>query len=401
MVRRLCRSSLSTAFLLTCIAVSACNRGPPAPPPRPTPDVTTVVATPRDVPVTFEFVAQTQSSQLVNIQARVSAFLDRRVYTEGDVVKAGQVLFLMDPKPLQAQVDASQAALNNMLAAEEVARANLDRTKPLTAQNALSQKDLDDANGNYLSAKANSDQARAQLDSAKLNLSYATITSPINGITGSAIVADGTYVGTNNSQLTTVAALNPMWVIFSLSETEALRYADETAKGTLKSPPEGAYDVEVILADGSVFPNKGRITFSDPSFSSQTGTFSIRAQVENSKGVLRPNQFVRARLVGAVRPHAQTIPQRAVHQGPKGHFVWVIGADNKAHMRAITVGQWIGEDWLISSGLEPNSVVIVDGSLALTEGAPVNAKPLPVAAVASPAVVTKPVATKTEPAKKR
>lgn len=379
------RRCTSVAGVIAAVILSACNRNPPAPPSRPTAEVTTVVASPRDIPVTFEFVAQTQSSQSVNIQARVSGFLDKRVYTEGDVVRAGQVLFRMDPKPLQAQVDASQAALNNAQAALDVAKFNLDRIKPLSAQNALSQKDLDDANGQYLSSKANVDQARAQLESAKLNLSYATITSPITGVTGSAIVADGTYVSTNNSQLTTVAVLSPMWVTFSLSEAEALRYREDVERGTLRRPPNGQYTIEVVLADGSVFPETGRITFADPAYNSQTGTFTVRVQLANPQGLLRPYQFVRARLKGAVRPNAQSVPLRTVQQGPKGHFVWVVGKDNTVQMRPITVGQWQGDDWLISDGLEPNAVVVVDGALTLAPGAAVKPRPLdvPQAAAAS------------------
>jgi membrane fusion protein (multidrug efflux system) len=352
------------------------------------PDVTTVMATPRDIPMTFEYLAQTQSSQSVNIQARVSGFLDKRVYTEGDVVRAGQVLFLMDPKPLQAQVDAAQAQLNNVQAALDVAKFNLDRIKPLSEQNAMSQKDLDDANGQYLSSKANVDQARANLEAAKLNLSYATITSPITGVTGNAVVADGTYVSTSNSQLTTVAALSPMWVTFSLSEAEALRYREDIERGTLKRPPGGQYTVEIVLADGTVFPETGRITFADPGFNSQTGTFSVRVQVANPQGLLRPYQFVRVRLKGASRPNAQAVPLRAVQQGPKGHFVWVVGKDNKVDMRPVTVGAWIGEDWLITGGLDPNSIVVIDGALTLTAGVTVKPQPLAAtaAAVASAAV---------------
>jgi membrane fusion protein (multidrug efflux system) len=372
-------------------ALAACGRGTPPPPARPTPEVTTVTVNPRDIPVTFEFVAQTQSSQSVNIQARVSGFLDKRVYTEGDVVKAGQVLFLMDPKPLKAQVDAAQAQLNNAQAALDVAKFNLDRTRPLAQQNALSQKDLDDANGQYLSSKANVDAAQANLESAKLNLSYATITSPITGVTGSAIVADGTYVSSSNSQLTTVSLLTPMWVTFSLSEAEALRYRDEVQRGLLKRPPDEHYTVEIVLADGSVFPETGRITFADPAYNSQTGTFTVRVQLANPQGVLRPNQFVRARLKGAVRPHALAVPLRAVQQGPKGHFVWVVGKEGAVEMRPVTVGSWIGDEWQVTSGLEPGSVVVVDGALTLTSGASVKTRPLQVveAPAASAAAPTK------------
>jgi membrane fusion protein, multidrug efflux system len=351
------------------VLLAACGRGTPAPPARPTPEVTTVTAAPRDIPLTFEYLAQTQSSQSVNIQARVSGFLDKRVYTEGEVVRAGQVLFLMDPKPFQAQVDAAQAQLNNAQAALDVARFNLDRVKPLAAQNALSAKDLDDANGNYLSAKANVDAARANLESAKLNLSYTTITSPITGITGSAVVADGTYVSASNSQLTTVAALSPVWVTFSLSEGEMLRYREDIERGTLRRPAGNQYQVDIVMADGTVFPETGRITFADPAFNSQTGTFSVRVQVANPQGLLRPNQFVRVRLKGAVRPDAQAVPLRAVLQGPKGHYVWLVGKDNSVEMRTVSVGTWIGDEWLITGGLDPASVVVVDGALTLTQGA--------------------------------
>ena len=376
------RPTVSVPVLIAVALLEACGRQAPAPPTRPTPEVSTVVAAPRDIPLTFEYLAQTQSSQSVNIQARVSGFLDKRVYTEGDVVRAGQVLFLMDPKPLQAQVDAAQAQLNNAQAALDVAKFNLDRIKPLSEQKAMSQKDLDDANGQYLSSKANVDQARANLEAAKLNLSYATITSPITGVTGNAIVADGTYVSSSNSQLTTVAALSPMWVTFSLSEAEALRYREDIERGTLKRPAGGLYTVEIVLADGAVFPETGRITFSDPGFNSQTGTFSVRVQVANPQGLLRPSQFVRVRLKGATRPNAQAVPLRAVQQGPKGHFVWVVGKENTVDMRPVAVGQWIGDDWLITGGLDPNSVVVVDGTLTLTPGAAVKPRPLAATAVA-------------------
>jgi len=369
---------------------------------RPAPDVTTVVATPHDVPVSFEFVAQTQSSHLVNIQARISGFLDKRVYTEGEVVKAGQVLFQMDPKPLIAQVDASKAALTNAQAALEVSRANLERIKPLAKLNALSQQDLDNANGQFLTSKANVDQAQANLDAANLNLSYATITSPIAGITGNAMVTDGTFVSSSNSQLTTVSVLSPMWVNFSLSEAQALRYRHDVESGALRRPADDNYTVEVVLADGTVFPYKGRITFAQPYFDPQTGTFSIRAQLVNPQGVLRPNQFVRARLIGAVRPNAQAVPKRAVVQGPKGHFVWVVGAENKVAIRPVTVGPWVAEDWIITDGLQPDSVVVVDGIVLLAEGMVVKPQPLAPPAVATaappaPAAGSKPAALFTGP----
>lgn len=337
-------------------------------------EVTAVTVAPRDVPVSVEYVAQTQSSHQVNIQARVSGFLDRRVYTEGAIVKAGQVLFLMDKKPFQAQVDGSVAALARQKAALETARLNLERTRPLAAQNALSQKDLDDATGSFESSAASVEQAKSQLETAQLNLSYCTITSPVTGITGAALQQDGAYINQQNSQLTTVSVLSPIWVNFSLSENEMQRYRDQVARKMLIPPKNGNYEVDIIMVDGSLFPHKGRITFAAPSYDAQTGTFLIRVNVDNPGGILRPNQYVRARLKGAIRPKAIVVPQRAVQQGAKGHFVWVVSKDGKAEQRPVTVGEWYGNDWFVTEGLRAGDRVVVDGGLTLQPGAPVTVK---------------------------
>jgi membrane fusion protein (multidrug efflux system) len=333
-----------------------------------------MTVTARDVPVTFEYVAQAQSSRQVNIQARVSGFLERRVYTEGSLVKEGQVLFLMDAKPFQVQVEAQEAALARQRAALEVARADLERTKPLTAANALSQKDLDDANGQFLGTSAAVEEAKARLETAKLNLSYCTIVSPVTGITGAAQLHDGTYVSPLNSLLTTVAVLSPIWVNFSLSENEVHALRQQIATGRLRPPKDGLYDVEVILVDGSLFPHKGRITFAAPSFSAETGTFLVRASVLNPDGVLRPNAYVRARISGAVRPNAIVVPQRALQQGSEGQFVWVVDGEGKARPRPVEVGRWQGSDWLITEGLLAGDQVVVDGTMALHAGAAVVVK---------------------------
>jgi membrane fusion protein (multidrug efflux system) len=337
--------------------------------------VAAVTVAARDVPVSYEFVAQTQSSRQVNIQARVSGFLEKRVYTEGSMVKEGQVLFLMDAKPFQVQVDAQAAALARQQASLEVARADLERTKPLAAQDALSQKDLDDATGQYLAAAAAVEEAKARLETAKLNLSYCTIVSPVTGITGAAQLQDGTYVSPLNSLLTTVAVLSPIWVNFSLSENELTTFREQVAKGEIRQPEDGSYVVEVILVDGSLFPHRGRITFAAPSFSAQTGTFLLRASVLNPEGILRPNAFVRVRLTGAVRPNAIVVPQRAVQEGSEGHFVWVVDKEGKARPRPVEVGRWHGSDWLVSEGLRSGDQVVVDGALGLHAGVSVVVKP--------------------------
>jgi membrane fusion protein (multidrug efflux system) len=339
------------------------------------PVVLTMTVTSHDVPVSVEYVAQTESSQLVNIQARVSGFLDKRLYTEGAVVKQGQVLFQMDDKPFKAQLNQANAALAQQEAALETTRLNLNRVKPLVEQNALSQKDLDEATGQYQSAAAAVEQAKAQVETQKLNLSYTTITSPITGISGSAQQSDGTYISQQNSLLTTVEALSPIWVNFSISENEMQRYRDQVAKGLLLAPKDHSYEVEVLLVDGSVFPYKGRITFAEPSYNVQTGTFLIRASVDNPKGVLRPNQYVHVRLKGAIRPNAILIPQRSVQQGAKGQYVWVVRKDNTVEQRPVTVGNWHEDQWFILEGLKASDPGVVDGGLLLQSGMKVTVKP--------------------------
>jgi len=377
--------ALVPAVALALPLLAACGKQGPPPLSKGGPvEVAVVTVAPRDVPAVFEYVAQTQSSRQVNIQARVSGFLDKRVYTEGSIVKEGQVLFLMDKKPFQAQVDAAKAQLSKTQAALDVAKSNLARVKPLAQAEALSQKDLDDATGNFESASASVEGAKAQLDTAELNLSYCTITSPVTGISGAAAQADGTYLNQTNSQLTTVAVLSPMWVNFSLSENEVQSFRNQIEKGRLARAPDNSYLVEVVLVDGQVFPFTGRITFTDPAFNAQTGTFLVRASVNNPDGVLRPNQYVRARVKGATRPNAILLPQRAVLQGSRGHFVWVVDKDGKAENRPVSVGDWAGDEWVITEGLRAGERVVVDGGLKLAAGAALNPKPL-AAAAAKPA----------------
>jgi len=367
--------SIALLFVLV-LATGGCRKTPAAAAPAP-PAVAVVTVVPKDEPVSAEFVGQTQSSHLVNIQARVSGFLDKRMYTEGAVVKEGQVLFQMDPKPFQAQLSQTRAALAQAEAAKETARLNLERTRPLTALNALSQKDLDDATGQFQSAAAGVEQAKAQVETAELNLSYTTITTPVTGISSSAKQTDGTYISFQNSLLTTVAVLSPMWVNFSLSENQMQNYRDQAARGLLRMPKDALYTLEIVLVDGSVYPHTAQITFAEPSFNASTGTFLIRGSVANPDGVLRPNQYVRVRVKGAIRPNAILVPQRAVHQGSKGHFVWVVGTDGKAEQRPVTVGDWYGDDWFISEGLKAGDRVVVDGGLTLRPGAAVTVKDAP------------------------
>jgi membrane fusion protein, multidrug efflux system len=360
------------AAILTLAA--GCAKGPEEKAQHKSAEVTVLTVEARDVPVSAEYVAQTQSSRLVNIQARVTGFLDRRVYTEGAMVKEGDTLFLMDRKPFQAQLDQTQAAMARQVAAMETAKANLARVKPLAEMDALSQKDLDDAKGQYESYAAAVDQAKAQVETAKLNLSYTVITSPVTGITSFAQQTEGTYISTQNSLLTTVAVLSPMWVNFSLSENEIQTLRDQEKRGLMRMPKDKNYVVEIILVDGSLYPQTGRITFADSSFNAQTGTFLVRASVDNPKGILMPNQYVRVRVKGAIRPNAILVPQRAIQQSSKGHIVWVV-KEGKAEARPVTAGNWDGDEWFVFEGLKTGEQVVVDGGLLLSPGMPVTVKP--------------------------
>jgi membrane fusion protein (multidrug efflux system) len=335
--------------------------------------VTAVTITPTDTPVDFEFVAQTQSSREVEIRARVAGFLDKRTYREGDPVRTGQTLFQMDRKPFEAALLSAQGQLQQQQARLSVAKQTLARVRPLAAQNAVSQKDLDDAVGNEQQAQAAVLAAEGEVTTAKLNLSYTTIASPLNGLSSFARKQEGSYVTPGESGLLTyVSQINPMWVNFSMSENELLKYRTDVDKGQLRFPRNSEFDVKLVLADGSVFPHRGRISFVDPSFSKETGTFLVRTEVANPEGTLRPGQFVRARVAGAVRPNAILVPRRAVLQGAKGQYVWVIDKDGKARERVVEAADWHGDDMFVTQGLQAGERAVVDGAQRVAPGAPLK-----------------------------
>jgi len=371
------RCALLPLVLVPALMLAGCGKEKPVAVAPPAAQVGVITVKLQDVPLIYEFVGQTESSQQVEIRARVNGFLDQRVYTEGSLVKAGQVMFVMDRKPFQAALDAAQAELAQQQARLTTARKNLARVKPLAERNALSQKDLDDSTGQEQAAAAAVEQARADVTTARLNLGYTTISSPVAGLSSFAKRQPGTYIDPTTSLLTYVAKLDPMRVNFSLSENEVLAIQAGEKDGTLVAPPKGAFQVVVILADGTQFPNYGHIAFADASFNSETGTYLVRAEVSNPNGVLRPGQFVRVKVLGAKRPNAVAVPQEAVIQGQRGQFVWVVGPDNKAQQRVVEVGEWTGNSWVIRSGLKPGEKVVVTGALRLAPGVPVKASDVP------------------------
>lgn len=336
-------------------------------------DVTVLKIDPTDVEVIPQFDGQTVSSRQVVIMARVNGFLDKRIYTEGSMVKAGEVMFQQDPKPFKAQLDAAKGALAAQEARLLTAQQNLARVKPLVALNALSQKDLDDAIGTEKSAVAAVQIARADVETAQLNLGYTTITSPLAGRSSYARVQDGAYVSSSNNLLTYVDQVDPIYVNFSLSENQLLEASGLVESGFLTRPGDMNYVVKLTLADGRDYEHTGRITFTDADFNKSTGTYLLRATLPNPKAELRPGQFVRVSLHGSVAPQAILIPQQAVLQGAKGHFVIVVDKDSKAQIRPVQVGSWYNNQWFIRKGLAAGDVVVIDGMVKLAPGALVKA----------------------------
>jgi membrane fusion protein (multidrug efflux system) len=327
-----------------------------------------------DVPYVGEFVGETESSQEVEIRARVEGFLESISYREGAVVNKGDVLFQMDRKPFEAALAAAQAEMQAQRARLETASANLARVGPLAAEDALSQKDLDDAKGAKDAAVAAVEGARSRVQQAEINLSYTTILSPVTGVTSFARKQPGSFIAPGpDSLLTYVSALDPMRVNFSVSENEQLKFNKMVAEGTLRPANQQKYTVQIVLADGTVVPAPGDITFGDASFSKETGTFLVRAELPNKDGMLRPGQFVRVLMGGPSWVDAIQVPQRAVMQGPQGNFVWVVDAESKAQFRPVTVGPLTDDMWLIAEGLKDGERIVVDGGLKLAPGVPVKA----------------------------
>ncbi len=367
------------------VGLVACDKAPVTPAEtRPAPQVRVAAVQPRDIPFTLSFTAQTESSRQVNIVARVPGFLDRIAYQEGELIKSGQLMFELDKKPFQAQLEAARGALQSQQARFATAESNLARVKPLAAQNALSQSDLDKAQGEFDAAKAAVYSAQATVTQAELNLSYATIRSPLTGVAGRALQRQGAFVNSTaeSANLTYVAAVDPIWVTFSVSQNQAARWTDETRRGLVVPPKNHAYEVDLVLPDGTAFPQRGRISFADPSFSADTGSFQVRAVLPNPKLELRPGMFVTAFLRGATRPNAIVVPQLAVQQGANGHSVYVINAEGIAELRPVIVGDYFGDkDIVINSGLHGGDRVVTEGLLKVVPGQPVQV--LPAAAPAS------------------
>jgi membrane fusion protein (multidrug efflux system) len=343
-------------------------------------EVTTVKLEPKTLPATYEYVGQTTGSKEVEVRARVTGILEKRLFQEGSAVKAGQALFIIDPRPLRAQTAAFEADVNRAQAQKAWAEREAARLKPLAERKAVGQKEADDAMSNAEMRTAELRAAEAKLAEVRLNLAYTSVTAPINGLSSRAPKSEGSLVNANETLLTTISQVDPMWIPFSIAENEQLLINRGVREGRLTLPKDNAFDVQVRLADGSTLDRKGRINFSDTRINPSTGTFEMRAEVTNRDGLLKPGQFVRVKLLGAVRNNALAVPQVAVMDGAQGKYVYVLDKDKDgkdiAAVRPVTLGEWVTQDgvnlWVVESGLKPGEQVIVDGVAKLRPGAPVK-----------------------------
>jgi membrane fusion protein, multidrug efflux system len=362
---------LSYALLLLAAGCKPAAQ-PPAPPP---PSVTVVAAEPRDVPVFYEYVGQTAGYREVEVRARVNGIVLRRNFKEGAAVKRGESLFTIDPEPFQVALARAEADLGVSQARLEQARRDATRLKPVLEAKAVSQKELDDAVSAAQIAAAEVKSAQARVNEAKLNLQYTRVEAPISGVTSRAAVSEGTLVSGANVMLGTVTQVDPMYVIFGIPDREYLAIRRDVEAGRVKLPAGNRFKTTVKLADGTSFPATGQLNFTDVRVNTQTGTSEARAEFANGQNKLRAGEFVRIVLEGAVRTAAIVVPQRAVLEGPKDKFVYVVNAENKVEQRPVQVGAWTTDGWIIDGGVNANERIVVDGVLKIGPGAVVQATP--------------------------
>ena len=356
--------ALSVALLAACSSKEQPAGGPP-PGGMPALPVTVLTMQPTTVETSVEAVAQTEGAREVEIRARVGGILMKRLYEEGATVKAGQALFELDKAPFEVAAAQARAQLAQSKARAEQTVREASRLKGLLAQEAISQREYDTATSDNAAALAAVQAAQASVRQAELNLSWSTVVAPVSGVTGRAAVSEGNLVSTNGL-VTTVVQLNPMWVRFSVSESEL---AGASPGGRFK--PQAVRGVELILPDGSTYPVRGKLNFAASQLSPTLGTLQLRGEFANPDGSLMPGQFVRARLLTGERSGVFKVPQNAVVQTDRGAIVMTADADNKVAPRPVKTGQWTGKDWVILDGLKAGDKVIVDNLIKLRPGAPV------------------------------
>lgn len=343
-----------------------------SPPPAPI-DVKAFVVEAHTIPADFEFVGVAKSSHPVEIMSRVEGYLQSIDYVEGSLVNVGDPLFQIDPRQFEASVIMAEGALEREKAALWRATRSVERIAPLYKKNAASERDLDNAVGTMLAAQASVITAEGNLIKAKLDLSYTKITAPIKGLTGRSAYQPGTLITPNvNGLLTYISVLDPIWVLFSVTNSDLLKLNAQKQTDKILVPEQKDYTVTLTLSDGSAFPYSGKVNFLSPILDPKTGTMTVRAQFPNPQNELLPGAFVKAKVIGAMRPNAIIVPQTAVFQGSGGMFVFVINSDNTVSKRKVQTGDWYQNYWVIENGLTIGEKIIAEGVNRIDDGIKVN-----------------------------
>jgi membrane fusion protein (multidrug efflux system) len=364
---------LAPALVLAC-SLAACDRGDAAAraAQAPSPPVAVAArvreAVPQDVPIVLEAVGQVQGSKEVEIRARVSGILLKQLYNEGQLVKAGAPLFQIDPAPYEIALAQAQAQLAQERARQEQTGREANRLKDLARERVISQKEFDDAVSAQKLSAASLQAAEANVRQAELNLSYTRVTAPVSGVTGRIARSEGSLVtaGQDSSLLTTLIQVEPAWVRFSVSESDLAKVAGG------KLTPGAGQDIRLVLPDESLYPLKGRLNFAATQIDSRLATQELRAEFANPKVRLLPGQFVRVRITAGTYRNAFLVPQSAVFQNEKGHYLFVLDGERRAQIRPVQTGDWSGANWLVLAGLKAGDRVVLDNLLKLRPGVPVN-----------------------------
>lgn len=364
------RALIAAAALLP-LSLSACSsEQPQAMPP---PQVEVVVVRTEPVPNVIELPGRVQAVRTAEVRARVTGIVGELLYREGSDVRAGQPLFAIDPREMQANLAAVQATLQRAEASAVNARQDVERYRPLLKDQAISKQEYDTAVARLNTAEADVLQARAQVASGKLSLSYATVTAPISGRASRAQVTEGALVSaTEGTLLTTIEQTSPVFVNFAQASSDILALRRQIESGELQVPAFDRVQVELELEDGSRFSQTGRLDFLDLALDESTGSAALRAEFPNPGGLLLPGQFVRARIFAGTRRDAILVPQRAVNVGPQGGTVMVVNAENLAEARPVKLGDLRDENWVVTGGLKPGDRVIVAGLQKIQPGKPVQ-----------------------------
>ncbi|MEO7934611.1 MAG: efflux RND transporter periplasmic adaptor subunit [Chthoniobacterales bacterium] len=357
-------------------SLAACGKKP-APPHPSTPEVTVYTVQPETISVTTELPGRLDPVRVSEVRARATGILLKQLFRDGSEVKEGEVLFEIDPAPLQAGLSSAQANLSKAEANQKQSAANFQRYQSLIKTGAISRQDYDQAVAT--SAQANSDvqNARAAVETAQLNLGYAKVTAPISGRIGKASVTEGALVSsTEATKMATIQQLDPIYFDFTQSSTDVLRLRRALDSGTLKNVEPGAAQVTLLLEDGSTYATGGKLLFSDVAVDPTTGMITLRAEFPNPDRILLPGMFARGRLEQAVNNEALTVPQRAVARGPNGtSSVLIVGDDNKVQARVVQAGNAWKDKWIIASGLKAGERIVLEGLQKAPPGSTV--KPVP------------------------